>query len=474
MQRKYNSSNAQRLAVYQALQQNNLNAALDDDSPNALYLSSNPPGNGDLPIPPALLEHLTKGFDKGAMGNMSNMMMDSFYTCDYTDRRHIRNFSMSIPIPFSAFDGIRRSKHQVQLTAAQEENVLKSFDKLLNGDDANGGKKAGGGGGSSGSSVPSAKGAREISVALPFVSAFFDQRCPELRNGVLTSSREGATYLLLSVITGHKELCAKCLKTGANPNNMAFLRDEAPAAGDMFHGYSPVFMAVLAEQLEILDLLSSCSGSVHVYDRWGRTPLHAAMAMESVETVQWLLAKGAPLYIPDGFGILPADSCVGNQFADYSMPMLALQQPPACPPPSYFAETSRSGLSPDPESGDKTNKETSAAGTANNNAANTTTAASPASAAADGAGAAAASATSSPAPTKGEAPRFELCHCHSGRPVGYCGCVDDMLVRWSRDRLNTEWSPGVDFSALAKKQAATEEERKRAAYNNNAGGRGKS
>lgn len=443
MQRKYNNTNAQALAVYQALHQNGgLGAALDDDSPTGLFLSSEAPANGELSLPPALLEQLTKGFDKGGMGSM---VLDPFCPYDYAERRHIRNFSMSIPIPFSAFDGIRRSKHQVQLTAAQEENVLKSFDKLLNGDD---GKKTGNNGGGS-SGAPTSKGAREISVALPFVGAFFDQRCPELRNGVLTSSREGATYLLLSVITGHKELCAKCLKTGANPNNMSFLRDEAPAPNEMFHGYSPVFMAVLAEQLEVLDLLSSCGGSVHVYDRWGRTPLHAAMAMESTETVQWLLGKGAPLYIPDGFGILPADSCVGNQFGEYSMPMLALQRPPTCPPPSYFAETSRSWTSPDPEASkesEKANKEST-----------TAAATSPA-------------ATASSA--KADAAKFELCHCHSGRPVGYCGCVDDMLVRWSRDRLNTEWSPGVDFSALAKKQAATEEERKRAAYN--AGSRGKS
>ncbi|KPI84286.1 hypothetical protein ABL78_6653 [Leptomonas seymouri] len=448
MQRKYNSTNAQALAVYQALQQNgNLGASLDDDSPTGLYLSSNAPTSGDLSFPPALLERLTKGLDKGGMGSM---VLDPFCSYDYADRRHIRNFSMSIPIPFSAFDGIRCSKHQVQLTAAQEENVLKSFDKLLNGDDSK--KASSGNGGSSG--TPMAKGAREISVALPFVSAFFDQRCPELRNGVLTSSREGATYLLLSVITGHKELCSKCLKAGANPNSMSFLRDEAPAPGDMFHGYSPVFMAVLAEQLEILDLLSSCGGSVHVYDRWGRTPLHAAMAMESTETVQWLLAKGAPLYVPDGFGILPADGCVGNQFAEYSMPMLALQSPPTCPSPSYFAEASKSWTTPDPESGkdaDKVGRGSGATGT---------TASSPTNAAIT---------TSS---AKVDAAKFEMCHCHSGRPRGYCGCVDDMLVRWSRDRLNTEWSPGVDFSALAKKQVATEEERKRATYNTS--NRGKS
>jgi hypothetical protein len=455
MQRKYNNTNAQALAVYQALQQNgSLGAALDDDPPNGVYLPSNGQANADLALPPALLDRLSKSFDKGGMGSM---VLDPFCPFNYADRRHIRNFSMSIPIPFSAFDGIRSSKHQVQLTAAQEENVLKSFDKLLNGDDSNGSSKKAAGGSSG---VPAAKGAREISVALPFVSAFFDQRCPELRNGMLTSSREGATYLLLSVITGHKELCAKCLKTGANPNNMSFLRDEAPAPGDMFHGYSPVFMAVLAEQLEILDLLSSCGGSVHVYDRWGRTPLHAAMAMESVETVQWLLGKGAPLFIPDGFGILPADSCVGNQFAEYSMPMLALQQPPTCPPPSYFAESSKSWTSPEPEASGK--EVSSAADKATKGGTATpATASSPATAAGT---------TSCTA--KADRAKLEFCHCHSGRPVGYCGCVDDMLVRWSRDRLNTEWSPGVDFSALAKKQAATEEERKRAAYN--AGIRGKS
>ncbi|KAG5492455.1 hypothetical protein JKF63_01033 [Porcisia hertigi] len=427
MQRKYNS--AQRLAVYQALQQSGGLSALEDDTATALYLSQNAAAAGDLNFTPGLLERLTKRLDKGGM------VLDPFCSYDYTDRRHIRNFSMSIPVPFSAFDGIRRSKHQVQLTAAQEENVLKSFDKLLNGED---GKKSG--------AAPSAKGAREISVALPFVSAFFDQRCPELHNSLVTGSREGATYLLLSVITGHKVLCAKCLKAGANPNNMSFLRDESPAPGDMFHGYSPVFMAVLAEQVEILELLCGCGGSIHVYDRWGRTPLHAAMAVESTETVQWLLAKGAPLYMPDGFGILPADSCVGTQYAEYSMPMLALQEPPKCPPPSYFAEVAKGWASPDAESSATAEKEPLK------------------DAAATSSGAAA---------TEGEA-SVKLCHCCSGRPVGYCGCIDDMLLRWARDRLNTEWSPGVNFSALAKQQASSEEEQRRTAHNTGGNRSGKS
>ncbi|CAJ1011955.1 putative Ankyrin repeat (3 copies)/Ankyrin repeat (many copies) [Leishmania naiffi] len=426
MQRKY--TNAQALAVYQALQQSGGLSALEDDTATALYLSQNAAATGELNFTPGLLERLTKRLDKGGM------VLDPFCSYDYADRRHIRNFSMSIPIPFSAFDGIRRSKHQVQLTAAQEENVLKSFSKLLNGEDT---KKNG--------ATPPAKGAREISVALPFVSAFFDQRCPELHNSVLTGSREGATYLLLSIITGHKELCAKCLKAGANPNNMSFLRDESPAPGDMFHGYSPVFMAVLAEQVDILELLCSSGGSIHVYDRWGRTPLHAAMALESTETVQWLLAKGAPLYVPDGFGILPADSCVGTQYAEYSMPMLALQESPKCPPPSYFNEAAKSWATPVPENKSKAEK---------------------------GPTKDAAATSSDGSAAEGEA-RMEPCRCHSGRPVGFCGCIDDMLVRWARDRLSTEWSPGVNFSELAKKQAAAEEERKRTTYSagSNRGGK---
>ncbi|KAK7198217.1 Ankyrin repeats (3 copies)/Ankyrin repeat [Novymonas esmeraldas] len=440
MQRKY--TNAQALAVYQALQQSGGLSALDDDTATALYLSQNAAAAGELNFTPGLLERFTKQLDK------SGMVLDPFCSYDYADRRHIRNFSMSIPVPFSAFDGIRRSKHHVKLTTAQEENVLKSFDKLLNGDDA---KKSG-----TAATVP---GTRDISVALPFVSAFFDQRCPELRNGVLTGSREGATYLLLSVITGHAELCAKCLKAGANPNTMTFLRDESPAPGDMFHGYSPVFLAVLAEQVEILELLCGCGGSIHVYDRWGRTPLHAAMAVESTETVQWLLARGAPLYVPDGFGILPADSCAGTQYAEYSMPMLALQEPPPCPPPSYFAAAAKRWSTPEAESKTSSEKEprkeaTTATATATTTTTTTATSTPTTSAAAAAEGGAA----------------VDLCRCRSGRPAGYCGCVDDMLVRWSRDRLSTEWSPGVNFSALAKKQAAAEEERKRTAFNSAGGG----
>lgn len=320
---------------------------------------------------------------KGVQDSFAQLNLDVTpysYLSGGVDDTLIRSFCSSIPIPFHAFNGIRRSKGKVELNPAQRENAYKAFDKLREKEPKD----------------------ADISASLPFVSVFFYQRCPDLHHNEETPPAEGATFLLLSVITGDKELCQRCLALGANPNNMSFLREENMIGSDMCHGYSPMFMAVLAEQIEILDLLKANGGTIHVYDRWGRTPLHAAVAMNSVEVVQWLLANGAPRYLGDCLNILPAESAEEDYFPELAMPNPALTGFPPKPSLSYFLELV---------------DESKAAENALN----------------------------------GERAKLDPCHCHSGRPKGYCGCVDDMYYRWSLDRLNSQWSAGVRFYELAQR-----------------------
>lgn len=321
---------------------------------------------------------------KGVQDGLAHLGLSAY---DYLPGEDcIRSFCSSIPIPFHAFNGIRASQGKVELSPVQRDNVLKAFDKLVEGVDA----------------------AKEISEPLPFVTAFFYKLCPDLQRGNTSQQpAEGATYLLLSVITGDTELCQRCLKAGANPNNMSFLREEADMGTDMFHGYSPMFMAVLAEQIEIMNILSEAGGIVHVYDRWGRTPLHAAVAMNSVDVVQWLLAKGAPRYVGDCLNILPAESAEEDYFPDLAMPNPALCGFPKKPSIDYFIELVEGTKMPGPNF--------------------------------------------TPRSTCLEKEHIERCHCRSERPKGFCGCVDDMFYRWSMDRLDAMWNPGVDFFALSHK-----------------------
>lgn len=333
---------------------------------------------------------LTKSMNDSALASLG---LDVAYDFGSNDLGlAIRSFCSSIPIPFHDFNGIRRSKGKVELTRMQKENVYKSFEAALRAVAAADGKKDLG---------------KDLSTPLPFVSAFFFQRCPELQRDSSPSS-SGATFLLLSVITGDTELCQRCLKAGANPNSMSFLQDKSSRSNlDMFHGYSPMFMAVLAEQIEIMDMLSAAGGIIHVYDRWGRTPLHAAVTMNSVEVVQWLLAKGAPRYVGDCLNILPAESAEEDYFPDLAMPNPALCGFPKKPSITYFIGLVEETKGP--------NQKTTPRGLAL------------------------------------EEESIERCHCHSERPKGFCGCVDDMFLRWSMDRLDAMWSPGVDFFSLSQK-----------------------
>lgn len=349
-----------------------------------------------MQITPKMVEYLTRGVHDGFTGVSMDNQVDDFVT-----NRYIRNFSTLTPIPFSAFDGIRRSKHKVELTPVQEESVMRSFDKLVKQEEA---------------SRPgsSSKLTKEMSTPLPFVSVFFDQHCrAETTGGVTTlpNSRSGATYLLLAVITGHYALGTRCLKAGANPNNMSFLRDPSTLRGEMQHGFSPMFMAVLAEQIGMMDLLYSYGGSIHIYDRWGRTPLHAAVAMDSVEVVQWLISRGAPRYVGDCLNVTPAESPDGY-FPELAMPNPALRSCRPKPPLHYLRSQVDGTAATPPTNNTSTSTES-----------------------------------------------VQLCHCHSGRPAGFCGCVDDMYVRWAVDRLSTVWCPGTDFFALAQQQSSDDLQR---------------
>lgn len=346
----------------------------------------------------------------------------SFYS---TSSLGIRNYCSSIPIAFHSFQGIRKSNGPVELDASRRSHIERGFEKLLadiEQSNSNSQDNAKGAGVLGPPSNPSSTPKRDISEPQVGVRAFFDYLCPELKQDEEKPSAEGATFLLLSVITGDKTLCQRCLAAGANPNNMSFLSEVRPLKSDMSHGYSPVFIAVLAEQIEILEMLCAVGGTVHIYDRWGRTPLHAAVATNSVAMVQWLMAKGAPRYLGDCLSILPAESAEEDYFPELAMPNPALTGYPKKPSIDYFIAlveetTQRSEPQAQQHGGKNSGISLSSVGRT----------------------------------LKKE--HIELCHCHSGRPKGFCGCVDDMFLRWSMDRIDAMWNPpDMDLFSLSPKR----------------------
>eukprot|EP00744_Colponema_vietnamica_P008288 GILI01011839.1.p1 GENE.GILI01011839.1~~GILI01011839.1.p1 ORF type:complete len:477 (+),score=63.57 GILI01011839.1:30-1460(+) len=205
------------------------------------------------------------------------------------DPKFLRTYAESCPLPWNTFLRLRKSWGQpIKLTEAQEENIFRAIEKIP-------------------------QGVGSIHDSLPFVTAFLEKHCPELKSSkVVTEPRHGTTLLLLSVITGNAKLCYECLKLGANPNNCSFLTDLDAPDNRLRHGYSPMFMACICEQVEIMTMLRQHGGSIHVTDRWGRTPLHAAAAMGSKEVLTWLVAEGAPRKVVDIDLQKPGEVCEGK------------------------------------------------------------------------------------------------------------------------------------------------------------------
>jgi hypothetical protein len=213
------------------------------------------------------------------------------------DPKVLRGYSWSPPLPWSTFLRLRRSWGQIKLTPAQEQNVFKALEKIP-------------------------QGVGKIHDSLPFVSAFIDKHCPELRHKSISVPRPGTTFLLLSVITGNVQLCEACVKLGANPNSCKFLTDLEAHDNQMRHGYSPMFIACICEQLEIMSILRKNGGCIHVIDRWGRTPLHAAAAMGSTEVLEWLIHEGAPRKAVDVDLRMPGELCLGKVIPQLQQPSL--------------------------------------------------------------------------------------------------------------------------------------------------------
>ncbi|KEG08657.1 hypothetical protein DQ04_06701020 [Trypanosoma grayi] len=282
---------------------------------------------------------------------------------DYPDRHLLRSFCTTPALQWSSFSCMQ--KGNVAPSEAQARGVAEDFAKLT-----------------SLSSTGTTGSQNIIAESVSSVSAFLEECCPKLCPKKGEKLHRGSTFLLFAVITGDTELARRCLELGANPNSMGFLSDPDGPVNQMQHGYSPMFISVIVGKVEVMSVVHHFGGSIHVYDRWGRTPFNAAVALGDTEIVQWLLAKGAP-------------RCIGN--------CMSLQ-----PDASTFPEMTslNPALHRRPE-------------LCNN---------------------------------EEEAP---LCHCHSGRPKGFCGCVDDMFSRWSYDRLRSPWHAGMDFNALATAYAAS-------------------
>ncbi|ESL11986.1 hypothetical protein TRSC58_00254 [Trypanosoma rangeli SC58] len=313
-----------------------------------------------------------RGALDGKVSDWGSVEMDhnrifSLTDYDYPDQHLLRSFCTAPAIPWSAFSPMRGITALPQEMCAQ--SIMESLAKLtsINSSRNN----------SANSNNASATGTQNgITEPMRSVARFFEELCPDLCSKTKDALYRGATHLMLAVVTGSVETARRCLELGADPNNMSFLSDPDVAVNQMQHGYSPMFIAIIIGRLDVMSLLREFGGSIHVYDRWGRTPLHAAVAIGKTEVVEWLLAEGAPRCIGNCVTMLP-DSAACRELM---LPIPALH---VRPEPCSRAEAT------------------------------------------------------------------VLCHCGTKRPKGYCGCVDDMFLRWSYDRLQGRWLSGMDLSALS-------------------------
>lgn len=305
---------------------------------------------------------------------------------DYSDRHLLRSFCTTPVIPWSAFDELRRES--MLIGEEHAKNIAEDLAKLTS---SNGDSSIGDGDNNNNdnsntnncTSMYLAIGQSRIAEPVKSIGKLFEELFPMLCATKCGSLHRGATFLMLAVITGNVELARRCIELGANPNNMSFLSDQDVAINQMQHGYSPMFISIITGKIEMMSLLHHYGGSLYVYDRWGRSPLQAAVAIGNTEVIEWLLSKGAPRCI---------GSCVPIFQDTAKFPALAQPHPTLMRRPG-----SRDG-----------GKQ-----------------------------------------KDGDDEHLVSCHCRSGRPKGYCGCVDDMFLRWSFDRLQTRWLPGLDLSTLA-------------------------
>lgn len=239
--------------------------------------------------PPLQHQHGQGGGEGGDVDSNSSTYAEASIR---TDPNVYAGYTSETKLPFSAFQSLRKQggkqgssstsseggshSPEVMLTEQQEANVMKALKRVA---DGHGG----------------------IEDSLPFVSAMIEKHCPALSEYMTnTVTRAGATFLLLAVMCGHKPLAEACLQLRAQPNSAAYLSWPPPPANEMEgeapmtrHGFSPLFLAVICQRLEIAELLYAAGGYVGTTDRWGRTPLHAAYTLGDDEMVRWLLSKKA-------------------------------------------------------------------------------------------------------------------------------------------------------------------------------------
>ncbi|ORC84702.1 uncharacterized protein TM35_000421600 [Trypanosoma theileri] len=331
---------------------------------------------------------------------------------DRADPHLLRSFCTSPPIPWSTFSCLRTG--DIKLSEADATAAEENLNRLAS--SSNGSIS----GGTNAASIQNS-----IAESVKSIGRFLEEHCPELCTKKEDATCRGATFLMLGVVTGNMDLTRRCLELGANPNNMSFMSDPEVTVNQMQHGYSPMFISVISGKLEVMSLLHHFGGSVHVYDRWGRTPLHAAVALEDAEVVQWLLSKGAPRCIGNFVNLL-LDAPAEHE--DVTLPNPALHPRPTLPPSEVQKQEEKEQEQEEVEEKEKEEEKKEVKDIKEKEVMEKKV---------------------EPIP----------CHCHSGRPKGYCGCVDDMFIRWSYDRLNSWWQSDTNFSALAAAHAAASRNR---------------
>ena len=139
------------------------------------------------------------------------------------------------------------------------------------------------------------------------------QYCPEqlmftvaVAVALWTTADAADKQLTDAVAQGDKNQVKRLLRNGVGPNDASQIPDE---------GYTPLHIAVGEDRVDIADLLVRAGAKLEAKDLDGRTALHRATWIGSVESTKWLLGQGADVLAMDKQGKTPIDLALEHNYA---------------------------------------------------------------------------------------------------------------------------------------------------------------
>lgn len=167
--------------------------------------------------------------------------------------------------------------------------------------------------------TPADAGKSQVRVLSPEERKVYESQIHQLKKGLkkgekVTDRDQMFTLFSMSALAGDTELMDLLIKSGADINskgNMAKQADSTPTP-DKF-GHTPLHAAVLEGSIEPVRMLLDHGADPNVRNSNGNTPLYDAVGLDREDLVKLLLKKGADVNMTEGvFGFTPLHSAAAG------------------------------------------------------------------------------------------------------------------------------------------------------------------